>query len=82
MSNVGVHASHCCKTHGCKYGDNDCPVVSGEVEAKYSCEDCDQDRLMAESAMKKAVELGLCEDTPENLAKLVQVIGAANMAYY
>ena len=38
--NIGVHASHCCKWHGCKYGDPDCPVVSGEVEQKYLCEDC------------------------------------------
>lgn len=37
---IGVHASHCCKWHGCKYGDPDCPVVSGEVEQKYLCEDC------------------------------------------
>lgn len=37
---IGVHASHCCKWHGCKYGDDDCPVVSGEVEQEYICEDC------------------------------------------
>ena len=40
MSNIGVHASHCCKWHGCKYGDPDCPVVSGEVKQEYLCEDC------------------------------------------
>jgi hypothetical protein len=38
---VGVHAAHCCKWHGCKYGDKDCPVVTGEVEQHYLCEDCD-----------------------------------------
>jgi hypothetical protein len=37
---IGVHAAHCCKWHGCKYGDPDCPVVTGEVEQKYQCEDC------------------------------------------
>ena len=37
---IGVHASHCCKWHGCKYGDSDCPVVSGEIEQLYLCEDC------------------------------------------
>ena len=37
---VGVHISHCCKWHGCKYGDKDCPVVNGEVEQEYLCEDC------------------------------------------
>lgn len=39
---IGVHASHCCKWHGCKYGDDDCPVVSGEVEQLYLCEYCDE----------------------------------------
>lgn len=38
---TGVHAAHCCKWHGCKYGDDDCPVYSGEVEQEYLCEDCD-----------------------------------------
>jgi hypothetical protein len=37
---IGVHAAHCCKWHGCKYGDPDCPVASGEVEQEYQCEDC------------------------------------------
>ena len=37
---IGVHAAHCCKWHGCKYGDPDCPVANGEVEQEYQCEDC------------------------------------------
>jgi hypothetical protein len=37
---IGVHAAHCCKWHGCKYGDPDCPVVTGEIEQNYKCEDC------------------------------------------
>jgi hypothetical protein len=37
---IGVHAAHCCKWHGCKYGDPDCPVANGEVEQEYLCEDC------------------------------------------
>ena len=32
---VGTHATHCCITHGCKYGDPDCPVVTGAVEMAY-----------------------------------------------
>lgn len=40
---IGVHASHCCKWHGCKYGDDDCPVYNGEVEQLYLCEDCYED---------------------------------------
>ena len=41
--NQGVHISHCCKWHGCKYGDPDCPVVSGEVKQAYLCEWCAED---------------------------------------
>jgi len=41
--NIGVHASHCCKWHGCKYGDEYCPVVLGRVEQLYLCEYCDED---------------------------------------
>jgi hypothetical protein len=41
----GVHASHCCFEHGCKYGDNDCPVVTGEIKQKYECEECKIEKL-------------------------------------
>lgn len=36
----GVHEHHCCVRHGCKYGNDDCPVVSGETLQVYRCEDC------------------------------------------
>jgi len=41
MSNYGVHMSHCCNRHGCKYSDADCPVVFGIVTAKYKQECCE-----------------------------------------
>lgn len=41
--NYGVHMSHCCKWHGCKYGDSDCPVVTGKVKQEYLCESCYED---------------------------------------
>jgi hypothetical protein len=41
VDHIGVHAAHCCKICGCKYGDEDCPVVNGVVEAKYDCYDCE-----------------------------------------
>lgn len=38
---LDVHATHCCKRHGCKYGGEDrCPVVRGEVAQEYPCEMC------------------------------------------
>jgi hypothetical protein len=40
-----IHASHCCLEHGCKYGDNNCPVVTGEIKQKYECEECKIDKL-------------------------------------
>jgi hypothetical protein len=27
-----VHATHCCEIHGCKYNDNECPIVNGRVQ--------------------------------------------------
>lgn len=42
--NIGVHESHCCSTHGCKYGDDDCPVMSGVVTQLYECEICSENR--------------------------------------
>ena len=40
IDNIGVHITHCCKWHGCKYGDPDCPVASGAVKQEYLCEWC------------------------------------------
>lgn len=35
----GVHETHCCKKHGCKYGKHeDCPVVLDLVKQAYSCQ--------------------------------------------
>lgn len=39
----GYHIGHCCKFHGCKYGEEDCPVVNGKVKQAYLCEDCFED---------------------------------------
>lgn len=36
-----VHTSHCCRVHGCKYGDWDCPVWLVEKAQEYPCEMCD-----------------------------------------
>ena len=55
MSNIGVHASHCCKWHGCKYGDDDCPVVLGQVEQEYPCEYC-SDELKEEDYYRAVVK--------------------------
>ena len=54
---IGVHATHCCKWHGCKYGDPDCPVYNGEVEQEYLCEDCDWELEEEEHIRKQLIRI-------------------------
>lgn len=42
--NEGVHATHCCTVHGCKYGSSDCPVKAGAVKQEYPCEQCTEEK--------------------------------------
>lgn len=38
---IGVHVSHCCAMHGCKYGDDeDCVVENKSHKQDYPCESC------------------------------------------
>jgi len=37
-----VHTEHCCKEHGCKYAEDDCPVVLGTMVQSFTCECCDK----------------------------------------
>lgn len=39
VDHIGVHRTHCCKTHGCKYRDPNCPVELGQIEQDFDCED-------------------------------------------
>ena len=54
---LGVHRSHCCAQHGCKYGeDNSCPVILGEVIQDHPCESCDDEQIeFAELACRVTV---------------------------
>ena len=41
----GVHETHCCPKHGCKYGDDSCPVMLGLTNKhNENCEGCENDR--------------------------------------
>lgn len=42
-SHKDVHTEHCCSVHGCKYGDDDCPVETGKKMQSFPCEACDFD---------------------------------------
>lgn len=66
MTNIGVHETHCCSDHGCKYGDEDCPVVKGTVEG-IRCESCDLEfhdlkNLIRFNATNEAVAVKLLGD--------------------
>jgi len=46
VDNTGVHVTHCCLIHGCKYGimtKDPCPVKLGEVKQEYRCEYCEDE---------------------------------------
>lgn len=51
-----VHTEHCCKEHGCKYDDEDCPVVQGKKEQSFPCESCDDDARAKKAAAEVAPE--------------------------
>jgi hypothetical protein len=36
----GIHYEHCCIEHGCKYGDNNCPIWVGKQRQARPCQDC------------------------------------------
>lgn len=35
-----VHTEHCCKIHGCKYGDDGCPVADETKSQSMPCQVC------------------------------------------
>jgi len=41
-------ASHCCLIHGCKYGYDDCPVVTGKEMQDGACYECYEEQRDAE----------------------------------
>lgn len=71
IDRTGVHTSHCCPKCGCKYGDDDCPVVLGTHEAKFECESCTwfKEELRASFASMTIEELS---DTVTYLQNLIK----------
>lgn len=43
--NTGVHETHCCIMHGCKYMNEDCPVVLDQIKQTYICEECHDEHI-------------------------------------
>jgi hypothetical protein len=52
----GVHKQHCCVVHGCKYGDEFCPVVEGKIKQNHPCMDCEEDGMTTMEILKKLEE--------------------------
>ena len=84
----GVHRTHCCKLHGCKYGDENCPVADGTIMQDYPCERCGMDdnihsiteleqvieiRSLTVQERKKAIQIGI--DGIIDLQNALSVIG-------
>ena len=54
---IGAHLTHCCVLHGCKYGDDDCPVEDGSAQQEFLCEECPRNLAEAEHLVREALEL-------------------------
>jgi hypothetical protein len=72
-SRVGVHRTHCCIDHGCKYGYDDCPVASGYVVQDYPCEECPPGRNFDE-VPKPSMVLDKKLLTKEKVEKIAEYI--------
>lgn len=63
---IGVHRTHCCKRHGCKYGKAEvCAVMQRTVVQAYLCEYCSPDDY--DHIVLPRYEVGIIiERIPEN----------------
>lgn len=52
-----VHIRHCCAVHGCKYGNEECPVESGEVKQDYACEYCADEGIQTVEELQEYMDL-------------------------
>lgn len=59
---TGVHKSHCCILHGCKYNECDCPVNAGEITQSYICEECFDDGLSSLKDIEFILNLNCCKE--------------------
>lgn len=57
--NIGVHETHCCILHGCKYGSENCPVEKGKIIQRYLCPDCQEEGIESVKDLQAMMELGL-----------------------
>ena len=46
MKDKNAHTEHCCVKHGCKYNDENCPVISEVQTQSYYCEFCEYENSL------------------------------------
>lgn len=65
-----VHTEHCCARHGCKYGDEDCPVELGLKKQSYLCEWCSEE--IEQPLQRRYVTEGFSFETPHKVKYFVE----------
>lgn len=69
----GVHQTHCCALHGCKYGDEDCPVFEEKIKQEYLCEFCSDDGIKSLEELFVKLETGSIPLTPQDIQMTVTI---------
>lgn len=77
-TNIGVHRTHCCKEHGCKYTAINCPVENGSIQQEGPCESCEWEREEEEAS--KFCQLfrritKITDNLPTNFLHLTEEVG-------
>ncbi len=70
--------SHCCVLHGCKYGNDDCPVYHRIVIQDYPCEDCHWENLDTVSQVLNK----MARIPDSHLDKVLTVFDEVGIKYY
>lgn len=76
-SSKDVHTEHCCARHGCKYGEENCTVVTGKKKQSFPCETCLDPETQREDLWVRIKDhladshnCGVCADLWETMTKL------------
>lgn len=69
-NNKDVHTEHCCVLHGCKYGDEDCPVATATKHQSYLCESCSYEYEWLDKEKQKDIVKKLDDDVDKRYVQL------------
>jgi hypothetical protein len=50
-----LHIENCCAVHGCKYGEEDCPIAAHEEVQKNICSTCSQKGIQSISHLHRVM---------------------------